>query len=66
MDGTLIPVRDRQVGAYSRDHRFSAHVQVIIDANTRPAAGRSQCVTGLRSCDSAASPWVEAVCVTSA
>ena len=35
VDGTLIPVRDRQVGASSRNYRFSANVQVIIDADTR-------------------------------
>jgi hypothetical protein len=46
VDGTLIPVRDRQVGASSRNYRFSANVQVIIDADTklvvaaaRPAPG---------------------------
>ncbi|MEX2975281.1 transposase family protein [Streptomyces sp. C184] len=35
VDGTLIPVRDRTVGASSRNYRFSANVQVIIDADTR-------------------------------
>jgi hypothetical protein len=35
VDGTLIPVRDRQVGASSRNYRFSANVQVIVDADTR-------------------------------
>ncbi|WP_329553731.1 transposase family protein [Streptomyces sp. NBC_00696] len=35
VDGTLVPVRDRTVGASSRTYRFSADVQVIIDANTR-------------------------------
>ncbi|MFE9796566.1 transposase [Streptomyces goshikiensis] len=35
VDGTLIPVRDRQVGASSRNYRFSANVQVIIDADSR-------------------------------
>ncbi|MFG2127081.1 transposase [Streptomyces sp. NPDC048751] len=35
VDGTLIPVRDRTVAASSRDYRFSANVQVIIDAETR-------------------------------
>ncbi|MFJ7593442.1 transposase family protein [Streptomyces sp. NPDC097617] len=30
-----MPVRDRQVAASSRNYRFSANVQVIIDANTR-------------------------------
>ncbi|GHG63816.1 transposase family protein [Streptomyces griseocarneus] len=46
VDGTLIPVRDRTVGASSRNYRFSANVQVIIDADTklvvataRPAPG---------------------------
>jgi hypothetical protein len=36
VDGTLIPVRDRSVGALSRNYRFSANVQVIIDADTSP------------------------------
>ncbi len=35
VDGTLIPVGDRQVAASSRNYRFSANVQVIIDADTR-------------------------------
>ncbi|MFF3420426.1 transposase [Streptomyces sp. NPDC002698] len=35
VDGTLIPVRDRKIGASSRNYRFSANVQVIIDADTR-------------------------------
>lgn len=35
VDGTLVPVRDRTVGASSRNHRFSANVQVVIDADTR-------------------------------
>ncbi|MFD4359565.1 MULTISPECIES: IS5/IS1182 family transposase [Streptomyces] len=35
VDGTLVPVRDRNVGASSRNYRFSANVQVIIDADTR-------------------------------
>ncbi|MFI0263799.1 transposase family protein [Streptomyces sp. NPDC017056] len=46
VDGTLIPVSDRTVGASSRNYRFSANVQVIIDADTqlvvataRPAPG---------------------------
>lgn len=34
VDGTLIPVRDRKVGASARDYWCSAHVQVIIDADT--------------------------------
>ncbi|WP_416970464.1 transposase family protein [Streptomyces sp. 4F14] len=47
VDGTLIPVRDRKVGASSRNYRFSANVQVIIGAedsrlvvaSARPAPG---------------------------
>src|SRR6478735_2401421 len=35
VDGTLIPVRDRKIGASSRNYRFSANVQVVIDADTR-------------------------------
>ncbi|GHA91843.1 hypothetical protein GCM10010305_39350 [Streptomyces termitum] len=34
VDGTLIPVRDRTVGASSRNYRFSANVQVITDSDT--------------------------------
>ncbi|MGA5120522.1 transposase family protein [Streptomyces pseudogriseolus] len=35
VDGTLVPVRDRTVGASSRNYRFSANVQVIVDAESR-------------------------------
>ncbi|MEV7386467.1 transposase family protein [Streptomyces sp. NPDC091215] len=35
VDGTLVPVRDRTVGSSSRNYRFSANVQVIVDADTR-------------------------------
>ncbi|MGQ4465725.1 transposase family protein [Streptomyces violaceoruber] len=35
VDGTLIPVRDRTVAASSRNYRFSANVQVVIDADSR-------------------------------
>ncbi len=34
VDGTLIPVRDRQVAASGRNYRFSANVQVIVEADT--------------------------------
>ncbi len=34
VDGTLIAVRDRRIGASSRHYQFSANVQVIIDADT--------------------------------
>lgn len=42
-DGTLIPVRDRKVAASSRNYRFSANVQVIIDADTRLAVAQVYC-----------------------
>lgn len=35
VDGTLVPVRDRNIGSSPRDYRFSANVQVIVDADTR-------------------------------
>jgi hypothetical protein len=35
VDGTLIPVRDRKVGASSRNYRSSANAQVVIDADTK-------------------------------
>jgi hypothetical protein len=35
VDGTLVPVRDRHVGSSSRNYRFSANVQVVVDADTR-------------------------------
>jgi hypothetical protein len=35
VDGTLVPVRDRNVGSSSRNYRFSANVRVIVDADTR-------------------------------
>jgi hypothetical protein len=35
VDGTLVPVRDRSLAASSKNYRFSANVQVIIDADTR-------------------------------
>ncbi|MFJ4428961.1 transposase family protein [Streptomyces bobili] len=33
--GTLVPLHERGVGASSRNYRFSANVQVIVDAETR-------------------------------
>ncbi|MCM3298332.1 transposase family protein [Streptomyces pseudogriseolus] len=39
VDGTLVPVRDRKVGSSSCNYRFSANVQVIVDADTVLADG---------------------------
>ncbi|MFK4693298.1 hypothetical protein RKD22_006233 [Streptomyces pristinaespiralis] len=46
VDGTLIPVRDRTTGASSRNYRFSANVQVIIDADTRLVIAAARPVPG--------------------
>jgi hypothetical protein len=43
VDGTLVPTHDRTVAASSKNYRYSANLQVVIDANTRltVAVGRS-------------------------
>ncbi|MFE6594934.1 transposase family protein [Streptomyces sp. NPDC057780] len=46
VDGTLIPVRDRKVAASSRNYRFSANVQVIVDAETRLVVATARPVPG--------------------
>ncbi|ELS51565.1 putative transposase (IS4 family) [Streptomyces viridochromogenes Tue57] len=46
VDGTLIPVRDRKVGASSRNYRFSANLQVIVDADTRLVMATARPVPG--------------------
>lgn len=46
VDGTLIPVRDRGVAASSLNYRFSAHVQVIMDADTRLVSAAARPVPG--------------------
>lgn len=35
VDGTLIPVRDHRLAAQSKNYRYSANLQVAIDADTR-------------------------------
>ncbi|WP_328508920.1 transposase family protein [Streptomyces mirabilis] len=49
VDGTLVPVRDRKVGASSRNYRFSANVQVIIDADTRLVVATASPAPGNRA-----------------
>ncbi|MFH8753979.1 IS5/IS1182 family transposase [Streptomyces rimosus] len=49
VDGTLIPVRDRTVGVSSRNYRFSANVQVIIDADTRLVVATARPAPGNRA-----------------
>ncbi|CAM5578460.1 hypothetical protein SPURM210S_07657 [Streptomyces purpurascens] len=46
VDGTLVPVRDRHVGSSSRNYRFSANVQVIVDADTRLVIATARPVPG--------------------
>nr|WP_107912430.1 transposase family protein [Streptomyces chartreusis] len=47
VDGTLIPVRDRRVAASSRNYRFSADVQVIVDVDTRLVIATARPVPGI-------------------
>lgn len=35
VDGMLVPTHDRKVTASSKNYRYSANMQVVIDANTR-------------------------------
>ena len=35
VDGTLIPTRDHRLAAQSKNYRYSANLQVAVDANTR-------------------------------
>lgn len=46
VDGTLVPVRDRKVAASSRNYRFSANGQVIIDADSRLVIASARPVPG--------------------
>ncbi|OWA13218.1 IS5/IS1182 family transposase [Streptomyces sp. CS113] len=46
VDGALVPVRDRTVGASSRNYRFPAKVQVIVDAETRLVVAAARLVPG--------------------
>lgn len=46
VDGILVPVRDRKVAASSRNYRFSANVQVIIDPDTKLVVAVARPVPG--------------------
>lgn len=43
---TLVPVRGRHVGASGRSSRFSANVQLIVDADTRLMIATARPVPG--------------------
>ncbi|MFF9147726.1 transposase family protein, partial [Streptomyces sp. NPDC014861] len=47
--GTLIPVRDRTVGVSPRNYRFSANVQVIIDADSRQVIASARPAPGTKA-----------------
>lgn len=51
VDGTLVPVRDRTVTASSRHYRFSANVQVVIDADSRLVIASARMNNGIILCD---------------
>ena len=38
VDGTVIPTRDHRLAAQSKNHRYSANLQVVIDARCTAAA----------------------------
>jgi hypothetical protein len=57
VDGTLVPILDHRLGAPSKNYRYSANVQVAIDADTRlviatgdPRPGNRNDCTVYRDC----------------
>lgn len=46
LNGTLVPIRDRNMGASSHSCRFSANVQFIVDADTRLVVAAARPVPG--------------------
>lgn len=49
VDGTLVPTHDRAVSARSKNYRYSANLQVVIDANTRLTAAVGTPLPGNRN-----------------
>lgn len=49
VDGTLVPVYDREVTASSKNYRHSANMQVVIDANTRLVVAVGEPLPGNRN-----------------
>jgi hypothetical protein len=49
VDGTLVPLRDRSLAARSKNYRYSANVQVAIDANTRLVIATGEALPGNRN-----------------
>jgi hypothetical protein len=49
VDGTLVPVHDREVAASSKNYRYSVNMQVVIDADTRLAVAVGDPLPGNRN-----------------
>jgi Transposase DDE domain/Helix-turn-helix of DDE superfamily endonuclease len=49
VDGTLVPTRDRAIAASSKNYRYSANMQVLIDASTRLVVAVGQPQPGNRN-----------------
>jgi hypothetical protein len=49
VDGTLVPTRDRTIAASSKNYRYSATMQVLIDASTRLVVAVGQPQPGNRN-----------------
>jgi hypothetical protein len=49
VDGTLVPLCDRSLAARSKNYRYSANVQVAIDADTRLVIATGQALPGNRN-----------------
>lgn len=63
VDGTLVPVHDRSVSASSRNYRYSANLQVVIDADTRLTIAVGRPVPGNRNdCTAYTDSGVEQAC----
>lgn len=68
VEGTPVPIRDRVVGASSKNYHFSANVQVVIDADTRLVVATGQPVPDNKADahawrDSGLRSWCEGVTV---
>ncbi len=67
VDGTLVPTRDRTVAASSKNYRFSANLQVVIDADTRLTVAVGRPVPGNRNdCRAYTDSGVDAACAGAA
>jgi hypothetical protein len=49
VDDTLVPLRDRSLAARSKNHRYSANMQIAIDANTRLVVATGDPLPGNRN-----------------